>query len=124
MTLSNSLRPSDVELLADNDLKMLILGYKHLRRGEDWYGTDHENIVVRQMWLYENLEELLNHFAVVSFDNLAIEQLDVKCLMTDEEWEEFFMGQDGKYTFYLDLVEGNFGKNSLATDRSPIIPDD
>ena len=73
------------------------------------------------MWLYENLEELLNHFAVVSFDNLAIEQLDVKRLMTDEEWEEFFMGQDGGYTFYLDLVEGNFGKNSLATDRYPIM---
>ena len=50
--------------------------------------ADHENIVVRQMWLHENLEELLNHFTVVSFDNLAIEQLDVKRLMTDEEWEE------------------------------------
>ena len=119
--INGILRPSDVELLADNSLKMLILGYKHLRRGEDWYDTDHENIVVRQMWLYENLEEMLNHFEVVSFDNLAIEQLDVRRLMTDEEWEEFFMGQDGGYTFYLDLVEGNFGKNSLATDRYHIM---
>ena len=31
------------------------------------------------------------------------------------------MGDDGNYTFYLDLVEGNFGKNSLATDRYPIM---
>ena len=119
--INGILRPSDVKLLADNGLKMLILGYKHLRRGEDWYDTDHENIVVRQMWLYENLEELLHHFAVVSFDNLAIEQLDVRRLMTNEEWEEFFMGRDGRYTFYLDLVDGNFGKNSLATDRYPIM---
>ena len=119
--INGILKPSDVEIMADNNIKMLILGYKQLRRGVDWYDTDHENIVVRQMWLYENLEELLNHFAVVSFDNLAIEQLDVKRLMTDEEWEEFFMGQDGGYTFYLDLVEGNFAKNSLATDRYPIM---
>ena len=119
--INGILEPSDVELLADNGLKMLILGYKQLRRGEDWYDTDHENIVVRQMWLYENLEEMLNHFEVVSFDNLAIEQLDVRRLMTNEEWEEFFMGRDGNYTFYLDLVEGNFGKNSLATDRYHIM---
>ena len=119
--INGILRPSDVELLADNGLKMLILGYKHLRRGEDWYDTDHENIVVRQMWLHENLEEMLNHFDVVSFDNLAIKQLDVKRLMSEEDWDEFYMGDDGNYTFYLDLVEGNFGKNSLATDRYPIM---
>ena len=119
--INGILKPSDVEMMADNNIKMLILGYKQLRRGVDWYDTDHENIVVRQMWLYENLEEMLNHFEVVSFDNLAIEQLDVRRLMTDEEWEEFFMGQDGGYTFYLDLVEGNFGNNSLATDRYPIM---
>ena len=100
---------------------MLILGYKQLRRGEDWYDTDHENIVVRQMWLHENLEEMLNHFKVVSFDNLAIKQLDVKRLMSEEDWNEFYMGDDGNYTFYLDLVEGNFGKNSLATKRFSIM---
>lgn len=27
------------------------------------------------------------------------------------------MGEDGNFTFYLDLVEGTFGKNSLATKR-------
>lgn len=119
--INGILRPSDVELLADNGLKMLILGYKQLRRGEDWYDTDHKNIVARQMWLYENLEDMLNHFEVVSFDNLAIKQLDVKRLMSEEDWNEFYMGDDGNYTFYLDLVEGNFGKNSLATERFPIM---
>lgn len=113
--------PSDIGMLADHDLKILILGYKQLRRGVNYYVTDHENIDMLQDWLKENLEEMLEHFKVISFDNLAIDQLDVKRLMSDEEWEEFFMGQDGGYTFYLDLVEGNFGKNSLATDRYPIM---
>ena len=119
--INGILSPSDVELLADNDLKMLILGYKHLRRGEDWYAVDHENIVVKQMWLKDNLAEMLNHFKVVSFDNLAITQLDVKRLTSQEEWDEFYMGDDGTMTFYIDMVEGTFGKNSLATDRFPIM---
>lgn len=119
--INGILSDSDVEMLSDNNLKILILGYKQLRRGIDWYSEDHENITKRQVWLKENLQDIISHFKVVSFDNLAIEQLDVRRLMTQEEWDEFFMGRDGNYTFYLDLVEGNFGKNSLATQRYPIM---
>ena len=119
--INGILKYSDVEKLSDNNLKILILGYKQLRRGIDWYSEDHENIVQRQVWLRENLTNIIEHFNVVSFDNLAIEQLDVQRLMSKEKWEEFFMGQDGNYTFYLDLVEGTFGKNSLATKRYPIM---
>ena len=119
--INGILSPSDVGMLADNDLKILILGYKLLRRGINHYTTDHENIDCLQHWLKENLEDMFSHFKVISFDNLAINQLDVKRLMSEEEWNEFYMGDDGNYTFYLDLVEGNFGKNSLATDRYPIM---
>ena len=28
---------------------------------------------------------------------------------------------DIKYTFYIDMVDGTFGKNSLATERYPIM---
>jgi len=120
-TINGILSPSDVEMLSGHNLKMLILGYKQLRRGVDWYDIDHENIIVKQMWLKENLESLLPQFNVVSFDNLAITQLDVKRLMRDEEWEEFYMGDDGTMTFYIDLVEEKFGKNSLATERFPVM---
>lgn len=119
--INGILSPSDVEPLADNDLKLLILGYKHLRRGEDWYAVDHENIVIKQMWLKDNLAEMLDRFKVVSFDNLAITQLDVKRLMSREEWDEFYMGDDGTMTFYIDMVEETFGKNSLATERFSIM---
>ena len=120
-TINGILSPSDVEMLSNHNLKMLILGYKQLRRGVDWYDTDHENIIVKQMWLRENLESILSKFNVVSFDNLAITQLDVKRLMSDEEWEEFYMGDDGTMTFYIDLVDEQFGKNSLATERFPVM---
>lgn len=121
--INGILKPSDIEMLFDNNLKILILGYKQLRRGEDWYSEDHENIIVKQIWLKENIADIISRFNVVSFDNLAIEQLDVQRLMTKEKWDEFFMGRDGNYTFYLDLVEGAFGKNSLATKRYDILDD-
>lgn len=119
--INGILRPSDIEILADNNLKMLILGYKQLRRGEDWYLKDHENIVVKQDWLYGNLSDIIPKFNVVSFDNLAIEQLNVKRLMSDEDWDEFYMGDDGGFTFYIDLVEQKFGRNSLATVRYDLL---
>lgn len=116
-TINGILIKSDIEMLADNGLKMLILGYKNLRRGNEYYETEKNNITDKQHWLYENLESIIPKFEVVSFDNLALEQLNVKRLLTEEEWSEFFMGEDGNFTFYLDLVEGTFGKNSLATKR-------
>jgi hypothetical protein len=100
---------------------MLILGYKQLRRGVVYYESNGDEVHELQNWLYDNLEDMLNHFKVVSFDNLAIEQLEVKRLLDEEQWEEFYMGDDGKYTFYIDMVDGTFGKNSLATDRYPIM---
>lgn len=120
-TINGILSPSDYEILKDNNLKVLILGYKHLRRGNDYYALNHIHVQQLQAWLYNNLKEMLNHFEVVSFDNLAIEQLDVKRLLSDEDWNEFYMGDDGTMTFYIDMVEGTFGKNSLATERHPIM---
>ena len=121
-TINGILTPLDIQKLSDNNIKMLILGYKHLRRGADWYNTDCENITKLQQWLSDNLKNIIEHFAVVSFDNLAIKQLNVKSLMTDEEWNEFYMGDDGGFTFYIDMVDGTFGKNSLApeNERYPI----
>lgn len=112
--INGVLRPSDIEALSDNNLKMLILGYKQLRRGNEWYNEDHENIVVKQMWLKNNLAEIINHFKVVSFDNLAIEQLEVQRLMSKEEWDEFYMGDDGTMTYYIDMVERKFARSSTA----------
>ena len=31
------------------------------------------------------------------------------------------MGNDSEYTFYIDMVEGTFAKNSLSMDRYPIM---
>lgn len=112
--INGVLKASDVAALENNDLKMLILGYKHLRRGNDYFDSDVINIKKNQEWLYENLGAILSKFKVVSFDNLALEQLDVRRLLSDRQWEEFYQGEDGTSTYYIDMVERKFAKSSTA----------
>lgn len=112
--INGILKPSDIKALENNDLKMLILGYKHLRRGNEYFETEQNDIETKQQWLYQNLEDIIQKFKVVSFDNLAIEQLNVKRLLTQEEWDEFYMGDDGKVTYYVDMVERKFAQSSTA----------
>ena len=112
--INGVLNPSDIKALENNNLKMLILGYKHLRRGNEYFEEEQNDIETKQRWLYENLEDIIQKFKVVSFDNLAIEQLDVKRLLTQEEWDEFYMGDDGKVTYYVDMVERKFAQSSTA----------
>lgn len=112
--INGVLKPSDIKALENNNLKMLILGYKHLRRCNEYFEEEQNDIETKQQWLYENLEDIIQKFKVVSFDNLAIEQMDVKRLLTQEEWDEFYMGDDGKVTYYVDMVERKFAQSSTA----------
>lgn len=112
--INGVLSPKDVYALDNNNLKLLILGYKHLRRGNEYYESEMADIKSKQHWLYGNLEFMLKGFKVISFDNLAIEQLDVKRLLSDEEWEEFYQGNDGSSTYYIDMVERKFARSSTA----------
>ena len=99
------------EMMADRNLKVLILGYKELRRGNEYIATHDEIVVSNKKWLYNNLEKLLKRFKLISFDNLAIEQLCVKRLLSDEEWESFYQGDDGTSTFYIDAIEQKFAQS-------------
>lgn len=112
--INGVLKPSDINALENNNLKMLILGYKHLRRGNEYFEEEQNDIETKQQWLYENLEDIIQKFKVVSFDNLAIEQLNVKRLLTQEEWDEFYMGRDSEFTYYIDMVERKFAQSSTA----------
>ena len=110
-----------LDKMADNNLKVLILGYKNFRRGVKYYEEFSENVDKNKKMLYDYLEEMLTKFHVVSFDNLALEQLEVKRLLTEEEWNEFYMGNDGKYTMYIDLVKEQFALCSVAEERFDLL---
>lgn len=107
----------DYKALADNNLKILILGYKELQRGVKYMDDNFISVKRVQAELYGQLKTIVDEgwFNVISFDNLAIEQLNVRRLLDDNKWNEFYMGDDSEYTFYLDLVDGKFSKNSIAS---------
>lgn len=119
-TINGILTENDINELANHDLKILILGYKELQRGIHYKSSHSDNINANKQYLYNNLQDILTKFKVVSFDNLAIEQLNVKRVVNKEDWEEFYMGDDGNFTFYIDMVKGEFSKNSIAKDRYKI----
>lgn len=124
-TIAGILSPKDIENLSNKGIKILILGYKNLQRGISYREKFSAQIRANMEFLKEHLNELPREFKVVSFDNLAIEQLDVKNIMfkgKESEWEEFYMGDDGNFTLYIDAVNMEFAKNSCMPkeERFPI----
>lgn len=116
-TINGVTTKDDFEKLYNKNLKVLVLGYKYLRRGETYYS---ERVEKNKTELFNNLQNMLSKFSIVSFDNLALEQLEVKRLVSEKYWDSFYMGDDGKYTMYIDLVKGEFSKSSTCKERYSI----
>lgn len=104
----------DIQYLMGRGLKILILGYKKTGRGKKYYDGLFIPIINQIKYLEGGLSEVINGFKVVSFDNLAIEQLHIKDKLDEKEWEMFYGGDDGTVTFFVDLVKGVFAKSSLS----------
>lgn len=108
--------------LADNNIKILVLGYKDFRRGKDYYSDNHDKIDIAIIswtgFITTAIKE--KSYSVISFDNLAIKQLHLKDILTKAEWDKFFMGDDGidgdfsSASMYIDLVQEKFCRNSCA----------
>ena len=114
-TINGILTENDLDRLANHNLKILILGYKTTGRGLEYRSNNLRELMKNTTYLGFMLPTIIkeNWFNTVSFDNLAIKQLNVKKLMSKEEWEKFYMGDDGTFTFYIDLVNQTFSKNSV-----------
>ena len=110
----------DIQYLMGHGLKLLILGYKKTGRGKKYYDGLFIPIITQMKYLEGGLDEVINGFKVVSFDNLAIEQLHIKDRLTEKEWNMFYGGDDGTVTFFIDLVKGVFARNSLSQITYPI----
>ncbi len=111
-----------INKLAHNNLKVLILGYKIFRRGEDLYKKNNSTIDFLIQYMYDLLPQMVSEhwFNTISFDNLAIEQLKPARLMSKEEYSEFYMGDDGSHTMYVDMVNNEFAVSSTWAERYPV----
>lgn len=107
------------DYLSQFNCKILILGYKNWGRGANLLKNENFNKDIQNKinWLKENLSRYMSKFKVISFDNLALKQLDVKNNLTEEQWKEFYQGDDGIMTMYVDGVKQEFAKTSTSPTR-------
>lgn len=120
-TIAGVLTEKDLEELKKHQVKVLVLGYKDKGRGK-FFRTQHQDPYTK------NLEDLKNFISkkewgeikVLSFDNLALEQLDVQNLLFKDDpksWELFYSGDDGAFTFYIDAVQETFSVSSTIQEH-------
>ena len=113
-TIDGLLSSENIYNLSDKNIKLLILGYKVLGRGDDYYNKHHDEIENNIELLKHNIMYLKNAFNVISFDNLAIEHLNLKNQVAKDIWKYSYMGDEGSYTFYIDAVNKKFALSSLS----------
>jgi hypothetical protein len=102
----------DVEALAKKWVKkILVLGEKDFgfnqgkvdlttRSHKEWF------------WWIRNM---FNVFDVVSFDNLALEQLKISRFFSDKNWEVF---NQGEHSFYINAVDKYYAPSSRSNMKS------
>ncbi len=95
-------------------LKILVLGYKDFGFGVK-YRLNHDITLGR--WAYWISSLLRTHH--VSFDNLAIRQLNIRRVVDDETWSKYYLGDDGRHTMYVDAVTMSYAVGSTE-DRYSI----
>lgn len=113
----------ELDILANNNLKILILGYKAMKnRGKVYYENGHkEEIDNKIQWLANHLTNYFTKFQVISCDNLCIEQLDIKNIIGESAWQKYYMGDDGEHTLFIDLVNKKFAKSSIEEKQYDLL---
>ena len=102
--------------LCDKKCKILVLGYKKFGFGIQFHNEEIDNEIKRwSMYLPKYIGK-----CILSFDNLAIEQLDVKRLFTDVGWNKFYMGDDFTHSMYIDAVKQEYAQTSRSNKRKSL----
>jgi hypothetical protein len=122
--IAGIVKPSDYKVLKDR--KVLILGYKDIRRGHDNLVKNSEEIKANIEQLKKDLPMLSKMCRAISFDCLALKQLNPKEVlgMTDEEFANIYQGDDYEMydengnltvgTMFIDAVNMQIARSSTA----------
>lgn len=96
--------------------KILLLGYKQFGNGIKHYSPELQ--VKIDAWKTLHLPKLMKVGGLtLSFDNLAIKQLELQKVIAPEKWDTFYLGDDGSHTMYCDAVTEVFARTSTSTKR-------
>ena len=123
-TIAGILTAKDLPALSGR--KVLILGYKDLRRGHAMLEKHHDEIMANINWLKFMMMRSVLPFKVMSFDCLGIEQLDPKTALniSDKDYNTLFQGSDTDVkdadgnitcaTMYIDVPNMQVARMSTA----------
>lgn len=111
---------TEEDLKVLNDLpRMLILGYK-VTESSRLYLQNHDNmdkyrrnLISLRHWLDSDTDSDL----IIGFDNVAIDDLGVKSMVSEEEWKKSYLGQEGTDSLFINLVNDTYGLNSYTKER-------
>lgn len=99
-----------------NSAALLVLGFKSFGRAKDKRIPDG----VLGDWK-DNITKIVAKLSsykfgrlTVAFDNLALEQLDVKSLIPNSIWDEHYMGSEFSHSMYIDTVRREYGPTSRS----------
>lgn len=108
---------NDFKKIYQNSLskKVLLLGYKTFGFGENYLekfpNKVHNNI---NEWK-QMLPSYFNDTVSISFDNLGVEQFNLKNMLSEDDWDKSYMGNDGEFTMYFDCVDNYFSMTSTSS---------
>ena len=91
---------------------ILVLGFKQFGRAKDM------EIPNLQEWrdYFKNMK--IRERSVIGFDNLALEQLEIKNHLPPERWNSLWFGPEFSSSMYVDAVEETFAPTSRSTERT------
>ena len=115
--INGLITPENLQKLYGKRVRVLILGYKEIRRGKILYNNNKDFIDNNKRWMYNNVADFITKLRLVSFDELALNQLDVKRAIPEEKWNLYYQGGDGQSTMFVDLVQEEFAKSSISSKR-------
>lgn len=101
-----------------NDVKELGIKYhKLLVLGEKDFGFNRGKVnldtLEHKQWK-SNIMQLTKIFDIVSFDNLGLQQLEIRGKITDEEYKSFYQGE---HSMYINAVEQYFAPSSRTRNN-------
>lgn len=102
--------------------KLLVLGYKQLAHNPmtiAYKSMSKNTMGFNKAILCSCLEhkDWVDMFSSVSYDNLAIDHLGIKDQIPKEVWDKRYMGDEGQFSMYIDLVEYEYAKSSCERTK-------
>lgn len=100
----------DIKELGVKYHKLLVLGEKDFGFNRGKVNLDTEQ---HKQWK-SNIMQLTKIFDIVSFDNLGLQQLEIRGKITDKEYKSFYQGE---HSMYINAVEQYFAPSSRTRNN-------